>query len=56
MAYITYVDFNPVRIGMTHSPENSEYTSIEDRVEHWEKHLDTPQYHNEQPTQLLPFT
>ncbi|SJL84727.1 transposase [Vibrio palustris] len=47
IACIAYVDLNPIRVKIDHTPETSHYTSIKQRI--------AAALHPEQPHNLLPF-
>jgi REP element-mobilizing transposase RayT len=51
-ACLAYVDLNPVRAGMTDTPEDSDYTSIQRRIRHA---LSEPDGQAQQPPELMPF-
>ncbi len=56
-ACLAYVDLNPIRAGMAETPETSDYTSVQRRIQALEqasKGID-PQHPNPQPAELLPF-
>lgn len=46
IACVRYVDLNPIRAGIAQTPEVSEHTSMQERIEH----ISTPK-----PCDLLPF-
>jgi len=48
-AAMAYVDLNPIRANMANSPETSDFTSIQDRI-------NSVSEHGSQPNHLLPFT
>ena len=49
LACMAYVDLNPIRAGISHTPETSDFTSIQERIQAYQQH---------QPTvdTLCPFT
>ncbi len=56
-ACLAYVDLNPIRAGMAETPETSDYTSVQRRIQALEqasKGID-PHPPNPQPAGLLPF-
>jgi hypothetical protein len=53
-ACMAYVDLNPVRAGLSKTPEQSEYTSIEERVRRDKPHAGQSDTANT-PSGLLPF-
>ncbi len=53
-ACLAYVDLNPVRAGLSKTPEQSEYTSIEERVRREKPHASQSDTANT-PSGLLPF-
>ena len=63
LSCIAYVDLNPVRAYMATTPENSEHTSIQSRVQHWQelaKNTNPTDNHSSttedyQPKNLHPF-
>jgi len=48
-AAMAYVDLNPIRANIANSPETSDFTSIQDRI-------NSVSEHGSQPNHLLPFT
>ena len=59
---MTYVDLNPVKAAMAQTPEQSDHTSIQLRIEHWKnrsRELHGKQFSNNdedfQPESLMPF-
>jgi REP element-mobilizing transposase RayT len=52
IACLAYIDLNPIRAGMVQTPEESDYTSIQDRIQQFLKHSKTQ---SDQPSNLLPF-
>jgi REP element-mobilizing transposase RayT len=52
IACLAYIDLNPIRAGMAQTPEESDYTSIQARIQQYSKCSKTP---SDQPTSLLPF-
>lgn len=53
-ACMAYVDLNPIRAGMTDTPEHSDYTSVKLRAE-TAKTTHSPNHCQQQPSRLLPF-
>lgn len=54
LACMAYVDLNPIRAGMAESPEQSEYTSIQERIQNPTSALLTP-FANEGKNHTVPF-
>jgi REP element-mobilizing transposase RayT len=55
---MSYVDPNPVRAGLANTPEESDFTSIQERIEayaKWEKKSKGKQAPKQQATKLYPF-
>lgn len=64
LSCMAYVDLNPVRSAMAESPEQSDHTSIQHRIRHWQQESEKLNESNEepnrteqslQPDNLLPF-
>jgi hypothetical protein len=52
---MSYVDLNPIRAGLAKTPEQSDFTSIQERIEAYAKQQKTRQIKQtakEQPTKL----
>ena len=41
LSCMAYVDLNPIRAGLAHTPEGSEFTSIQERIQAWGNDLET---------------
>ncbi len=55
---MSYVDLNPIRAGLAVTPEGSDFTSIQERIEHYakqQKASEAKQGSEHQPTKLQPF-
>ena len=61
MSCMVYIDLNPVRAAIAATPEQSDYTSIQMRIEHWKSRSKKPSgdlpvdEDNLQPDVLFPF-
>jgi hypothetical protein len=56
LSCMAYVDLNPVRAGIANTPETSEYTSIQERMENPNKHCLRPMLEQCRENQSLPFS
>jgi REP element-mobilizing transposase RayT len=56
LSCMAYVDLNPVRAGIANTPEASEYTSIQERMENPNKHCLRPMLEQCHENQSLPFS
>ena len=61
LSCMAYIDLNPIRAGMAPTPEDSDYTSIQMRIQFWKqkakaRNPDNSTDENFQPESLLPFT
>ncbi len=50
---MSYVDLNPIRAGINPTPETSDYTSIQARIQTYQAPISAPE-HNQEPSQMLP--
>ena len=58
LACMAYVDLNPVRAGIADCPENSDFTSIQQRLKAYSESISSKNTNpapDPQPTELLPF-
>ena len=60
LSCMAYIDLNPIRAGMAPTPEDSDYTSIQMRIQFWKDkaNASNPEKSNDdnlQPESLLPF-
>ncbi|MEJ2609343.1 MAG: hypothetical protein P8179_04445 [Candidatus Thiodiazotropha sp.] len=57
MTCLTYIDLNPIRVGIAAIPEKSEFTSIADRAVELKRSISlNEEDHTRQPSHLHPFT
>ena len=57
---MAYIDLNPIRAGMSATPDQSDYTSIQMRIEYWKQKANNSTDNNSsdenfQPDSLMPF-
>jgi REP element-mobilizing transposase RayT len=55
IACLAYIDLNPIRAGMAQTPEESDYTSIQDRIQQLKPSSKASNAQSGQPEHLLPF-
>jgi hypothetical protein len=55
IACLAYIDLNPIRAGMAQTPEESDYTSIQDRICQLKSSSKASNSPSDQPKHLSPF-
>jgi hypothetical protein len=55
IACLAYIDLNPIRAGMAQTPEESDYTSIQDRIKQLKPSSKASNSQSDQPKHLSPF-
>jgi hypothetical protein len=56
VACLAYIDLNPIRAGMAQTPEESDYTSIQDRIQQLKPSSKVSNSQSGQPKHLSPLS